>query len=330
MKFHIGSMLAATTALCLAGTVAFASEDAVDMHLRAAKNAAGLDFTGTLVRTCIAPGPLVPNAGGGGGGNRAVPDRSTWYAEPAKMFDNFYFLGTKIHSSWALTTSQGIILIDTLYDYANEEEIIGGMKKMGLNPADVKYVLISHGHGDHDEGAKLMQERYGTKVVMGAPDWDAVVKMTNKPGGVPKRDIDGTDGQKITLGDTTVTLVSTPGHTPGTLSYIFTVKDNGKPLTVAYSGGTALQVIYRDIAKLNGYSESQLKFAKLAAAQNATVLMSNHTEFDNAYIRARLLAVRKSGEAHPYDIGASSLARYFTVMSECALAQAERLKRPNS
>lgn len=327
MKIRLGMMLSA--ALCMAGA-AYAAEDAVETHLRNAKNAAGTDFTGTLVRTCIAPGPLVPNSGGGGGGARTVPDRSTWYAEPAKVFDNLYFLGTKIHSSWALTTSQGIIIIDTLYDYANEEEIVGGMKKLGLNPADIKYVLISHGHGDHDEGAKMLQERYGAKVVMGAPDWDAVLKMTNKPGGIPKRDIDGTDGQKITLGDTTVTLVSTPGHTPGTLSYLFNVKDNGKPLTVAYSGGTALQVIYRDILKLGGYSDSQLKFAKLAAAQNATIIMSNHTEFDNAAIRARLLATRKPGEAHPYEVGTDGVKRYFTVMSECALAQAERLKRPNS
>lgn len=329
MKFRRGTMLAATAALCMAGAVANAAEDAVDTHLRAAKEAAGQDFVGTLVRTCIAPGPLVPNAGGGGG-NRAVPDRSTWYAEPAKMFDNLYFLGTKIHSSWALTTSAGIILIDTLYDYANEEEIIGGMKKLGLNPADIKYVLISHGHGDHDEGAKMLQDRYGAKVVMGAPDWDNVLKMTNKPGGIPKRDINGTDGQKITLGDTTVTVVSTPGHTPGTLSFMFQVKDGGKPLTVAYAGGTALQVIYRDVAKLEGYSDSQKRFAQLAASQNATVIMSNHTEFDSAYLRGRLLATRKSGEAHPYDVGKAGVGRYFTVMSECALAQAERLKRPNS
>ncbi len=327
MKFCSAMMLAA--ALCMGAAVTYAAEDAVETHQRNAKDAAGLDFQGTLVRTCIAPVPLNPGGGGGGGGAQKVPDRSTWYAEPAKVYDNLYFLGTKIHSSWALTTSQGIILIDTLYNYAVEPEIVDGMKKMGLDPAQVKYVLISHGHGDHDEGANLMQQRYGAKIVMGGPDWDAIEKTT-MPGGTPKRDIVGTDGQKITLGDTTVTIVATPGHTPGTLSFLFSVKDNGMPATVAYSGGTALQVIYRDIAKLNGYSDSEKRFAKLAAAQNATILMSNHSEFDNAYIKARLLAVRKPGEAHPFDVGTEAIARYLTVKSECALAQAERLKRPNS
>ena len=92
---------------------------------------------------------------------RAVPDRATWYAKPYKVFDNLYFIGTRIHSAWALTTSAGIIVIDTLFDYAIEPEMIEGMTTLGLNPRDIKYVLISHAHGDHDQGAALLQSRYG-------------------------------------------------------------------------------------------------------------------------------------------------------------------------
>ena len=100
----------------------------------------------------------------GGGGARRDPHRAVWYAEPFKVFDNLYWLGTKVHSSWALTDQDGIIIIDTLYDYAIEPEIIDGLKKMHLDPKDVKYVIVSHGHGDHDEGAKMLQDR-------GAPMW---------------------------------------------------------------------------------------------------------------------------------------------------------------
>ena len=170
----------------------------------AAKAAAGFDFTGTLARICVppqtGPGPDVAPP--------PPPARATWYTEPAKVFDNLYFVGTKIHSSWALTTSDGIILIDTLYDYASEEEIVGGLKKLGLDPAKVKYVIITHAHGDHVGGAKLMQDRFGSRIVMGGPDWDSIEKSVNRyPNGKPKRDIVATDGQKITLGDTSVTLV---------------------------------------------------------------------------------------------------------------------------
>jgi metallo-beta-lactamase class B len=311
------------TALVLAASLGVASAqpatNAIDTHLANAKRAAGLDFPGALVRLC-----LVPRATEGGprGGPRTIPDRSTWYAEPTKMFDNLYFVGTKIHSSWALKTSQGIIVIDTLFDYASEPEIVEGLKKLGLDPAQVKYVIISHAHGDHDQGAALLQSRYGAKVVMGAPDWDATLKRpADAPGGVPKRDIAvGPEGMKLTLGDETVTIVATPGHTPGTLSLIFPVTDRGKSLTVAYSGGTAFN-FPDDVAHYDIYIDSQHRFAQAAADAGATVLMSNHSEFDNAYTRSRLVKVRMPGEQHPYAIGADAIARYFTMTSECAEAR---------
>src|SRR5688572_3542018 len=184
----------------------------------AAKRAAGSDYAGTFLRICVAPDNL--NAGGprgGGPGPRAVPDRATWYAKPYKVFDNLYFIGTRIHSAWALTTSAGIIVIDTLFDYAIEPEMVEGMTTLGLDPRDIKYVLISHAHGDHDQGAALLQSRYSAKIVMGAADWDATLQRTaSAPGGVPKRDIEvGREGRKLTLGDTTVDVNATPVHTPG-------------------------------------------------------------------------------------------------------------------
>lgn len=315
------ALAASVLALALAGCSASAQPSAseIDAHLVLAKKAAGSQFTGALVRTCIAP------AGFPGEGGSGIPSRAGWYAEPAKMFDNLYFIGTKVHSSWALTTSAGIIILDTLYNYAAEEEIVGGLKKLGLDPAQVKYVIVSHAHGDHDEGAKLLQD-IGTRVVMTAEDWSLTEAKAQMPGGKPKRDFVATDGQKLTLGDTTVTLVHTPGHTPGTLSFLFQVKDAGRPLTVAYSGGTAMQLIYTDPAKLRTYVASQQKFAAMAAQANATIIMSNHSEFDNAYDRSRLLTFRKAGEPHPYEVGADGVARYLTVLAECAQAQIARLK----
>ena len=143
------------------------------------------------------------------------------------------------------------------------------------------------------------------------------------PDGKPKRDIVGTDGQKITLGDTTVTLVATPGHTPSTLSAIFQVKDNGKPLTVAYSGGTAFNFV-NDAPHFDIYIASQRKMAEAAARANATILMSNHSEFDEAVTKIKLMAARKPGEPHPFEIGAEAVARYFKVTDECA--QVARMK----
>src|SRR4051812_40349354 len=210
----------------------------------AAKRAAGTDYPGTFLRICVAPDNLQGAAGRGPAARgaaplaaRTAPDRALWYAKPYKVFDNLYFVGTKIHSSWALTTSDGIILIDTLFDYAIEPEIVEGLTTLGLDPRKIKYVLISHAHGDHDQGAALLQSRYGAKIVMGAADWESTLpRPASAPGGVPKRDVAvGPEGTKITVGDTTVDVIATPGHTPGTLSFIFTARDKGRPVVVAYA-----------------------------------------------------------------------------------------------
>jgi len=299
-----------------------ATDAAIDAHLVKARNAAGFDFTGTLARLCVAP-PRFPLA------IRDVapgppPARDTWYIGPAKVFDNLYFVGSKIHNSWALTTSEGIIILDTIFTYNSEEEIVGGLKKLGLDPAMIKYVIITHAHGDHVGGAKLLQDRFHARIVMGGPDWDSIEKSVNGyPEGKPKRDIVADDGQKITLGDTAVTIIATPGHTPGTLSMIFTVKDNGKPLTVAYSGGTAFN-FPSTAANFDTYIKSQNKMAAAAASANATVLPSNHSEFAAATTKIRMLASRKPGEPNPFEIGKEAVARYFIVTEECA--QAARLK----
>jgi metallo-beta-lactamase class B len=312
-------ILSATCAATAFGQIA---PNEIDTHLIAARNAAGFDFTGTLARLCVAPPPMPTTVRDVAPG--PPPARDTWFIEPAKVFDNLYFVGSKIHSSWALTGNAGIILIDTLFTYNSEEEIVGGLKKLGLDPASVKYVIISHAHGDHVGGAKLMQDRFGSHIVMGGPDWDSIERSVNGyPQGKPKRDIVADDGQKITLGDASVTIVTTPGHTPGTLSMLFTVKDNGKPLTVAYSGGTAFN-FPSTVPNFDTYIKSQAKMAAAAKAANATILMSNHSEFDNAVTKIKMLAARKPGEPHPFEVGKEAVARYFTVSGECA--QAARLR----
>jgi len=319
MRFRIPATLAVFAALGLAPAATQPANE-IEAHLAAAKAAAGFDFAGTLVRLCVAP----QTAPGRDVAPAPAPERATWFIEPAKVFDNLYFVGTKIHSSWALTTNDGIILIDTLYEYASEEAIVGGLSKLGLDPRSVKYVIVSHAHGDHVGGARLMQSKFDSRIIMGGPDWDMVEKSVNQyPNGKPKRDIAVTEGQKVTLGDGSVTIVPTPGHTPGTLSMLFEVKDNGKPLTVAYSGGTAFNFV-NDVPHFDTYIASQRKMGAAAAQANVTVLMSNHSEFDNAVSKIKMMAARKPGELHPFEIGAAAVSRYFKVTDECA--QVARLK----
>jgi metallo-beta-lactamase class B len=311
-------------AIILAIGMAQAPTPTIDGLIGSAKNAAGLEWPGTFLRLCIPPPPPAQAPAGGARGARGaapvVPARETWYAEPAKVADNLYFLGTKIHSAWAVVGSDGIIILEALFDYAAPDEIIGGMKKVGLDTGKVKYIIISHAHADHDGGAKILQDAMpGAHLVYGAADWDTVDKAANHSGGKPKHDMVGTDGMKISVGDTTVQIVTTPGHTPGTLSFLFEVKDNGRPLRIAYVGGTAIP-FNGDSAYYDGYLTSSRKMARAAADFGATALLSNHTEFDNAYYKANTAANRKAGEANPFDVGKAAVERYFTVVQDCTTA----------
>ncbi|HSP69038.1 MAG TPA: MBL fold metallo-hydrolase, partial [Bryobacteraceae bacterium] len=169
MRIALGLLLAVSTLAAQDGN------GTPDAHVAAAKAAASEDFQNLFNFQCYGPGPggqrtppgvgpagAQPGRGGGrgggqpGGGQRqpGPPNRSTWYAEPVKVFDNLYFFGQSEYSVWAITTSQGIIVLDTIFDYSVEEEVAGGMKKLGLDPANIKYAIVSHPHPDHDGGAK--------------------------------------------------------------------------------------------------------------------------------------------------------------------------------
>ena len=159
-----------------------------ESHIAAAKAAAGNEHTALFEATCVRePGPPPPVTG-----PRPTPERSTWHYEPVKVFDNLYYIGEKEYSAWAVVTSAGIIVIDTIWAYSVEDEIVGGLKKLGFDPAQIKYALVSHAHIDHIGGAKYLQEKFGARVVMSAADWDFAERSTRLPAEIkPKRDVVG-------------------------------------------------------------------------------------------------------------------------------------------
>ena len=292
--------------------------DNVQTHIAAAKAAAGQEHKGLFDRVCTfeTEQPAASQSKG-------PPDRSKWHAEPVKVFDNLYFVGQTEYSAWAVTTSDGIIIVDALWDYSVEDEVVNGLKKLGLDPAKIKYVLVNHGHIDHAGGAKLLQDRFGARVILSAADWD-LLDRNKQSWPKPKRDMVATDGQRLTLGDTTLTLYLTPGHTPGTISTLIPVKDSGKPHLVAEWGGTAFNfTITPDKPRkywFETYINSAERFCDVVAKAGADVLIANHTNFDGSKTKLPALAKRKPGDPHPYVIGNESIKRYLTVAQECAKA----------
>ncbi|MQA92700.1 MAG: MBL fold metallo-hydrolase [Gemmatimonas sp.] len=295
----------------------------VEQHVAAARQAAGEQHLALFNRICPSlaePPEIIDDSPVG---LPATPGRELWYTEPVQVFDNLYYVGQTEYSAWALETSEGIIVIDAIFDYSVEAEIAEGLRTLGLDPNDIEYVIISHGHGDHVGGAAFLQQEFGARVVMAEADWD-LVEASTADWPKPRRDIVATDGQQIRLGDTSVTVYLTPGHTPGTISTVLPLRDGDRTHVAAYWGGTAFnfqgsEEFPRDYW-LRAYRDSAERFRAIARAAYADVLLSNHPSFDGTPAKVAALAEHEPDDPHPYVIGNDIVSSYLTVAQECAEA----------
>ena len=144
-----------------------------------------------------------------------------------------------------------------------------------------------HGHADHAGGAKYLQDQFGARVIMSAADWDLLGRDAS-PWPRPRRDLIATDGQKLTLGDTTLTLYLTPSHTPRTISTLIPVKDGGRSHLVAEWGGTGFNfTLTPDKPQrywFETYRKSAERFRKIVAKAGADALISNHPSLDGSKV----------------------------------------------
>lgn len=319
-------VLATTLAGC-ASAPPPASEASVQAHADRARQLAGSDLT-QLVRLCN-PQPA-ERAKGGAAADEGIRKLIAKPAPPpAQVFDNLYYVGGDWVSAWVLKTSQGLVLIDALN---NEEEahalIEGGMAKLGLDPRQVKYIVITHGHGDHYGGASYLAKKYGAHVVASEADWTMMHTHLEFASAVwpqpPARDIAVKDGERLTLGDTTLTLYVTPGHTPGTLSPVFDVRSGGRTHHAMLWGSTSFN-FGKDFARLQSYEAATQRMRGIAAQMPVDVLVSNHASFDNSI--ARMKSMRAApGAPNPFVTGPEVVDRSLHIMGECARAQSDRFR----
>src|SRR2546428_1256448 len=342
-KRHMASLVCAFVFLAWIAIDANAQASgkaAVQSHLAAAKAAAyepGNDLT-TLYDTVCAPalsdrGPREPDI-------QALAEsrapqtgpRSEWHTEPGKAFDNLFYIGSPFQSTWAVTTSEGIILIDSGYDYSAKELITDGLKKLHLDPTQIKYVVLTHVHGDRFYGARYLQDTYKARVIMSEADWNVMTK-TNDPGELkPKKDMVATDGMKLTLGDNTLTLYITPGHTPGTLSTLVPLKDGNQRHLGYLLGGRGAEMsdygvsYFPDMATaMRTWTASIKRFHNIAQKAGADTFLSIHPQHDKTFDKLTAVRFRKPGAPHPF-VNKEFIENHTTVMTECMEAQLAWLK----
>jgi metallo-beta-lactamase class B len=246
--------------------------------------------------------------------------------EPTKIFDNVYAIGNTGTVAYAITTSEGIILLDSLAANQVDSVLLPGMRKLGLDPANVKLVIVAHGHADHFGGSPYFQE-HGAHVAMSAEDWDFIAP---RPGAAakgpapPKRDIAMVERKSIGLGDVKVTPVLTPGHTPGSMAFIFPVKDGGKTYIAGMFGGTMLTATRPTPEQFDQYLGSIAHFRSEAVKAGVDVELQNHPLMDDFTGRLAQLQKRQPGGANPFIVGRTNYPVFLDVMGECMRAQIGR------
>lgn len=248
---------------------------------------------------------------------------------PFQVFDNVYYVGICWVSAWLLKTSDGLVLIDTLYEpYTGR--LLENIKKLGFDSADIKLVLVTHGHFDHAGGISRLKALTHARIAMTHEGWiearQNAQESQGKPGAWTMPSADGIelkDGEILTVGDTRIQAFSTPGHTWGTASYVFDVKDGNQTYKAITVGGLGLNAIDGP-QQVEAYIRSIDRIKKMVSDPRhpIRVHLTSHP-FSNGMIEAAArLKERQPGQPHPMDDAAGIIKQ----LDQLRLGASARLK----
>ncbi len=264
---------------------------------------------------------------------RWLNDANAQTVEPYQAFDNVYYVGLCWVSAWLIKTSDGPVLIDTLYGEFTDR-LIENIKHVGVDPADIKMVLLTHGHFDHVGGvATLKKVLTNARFVMAEQGWKEAQEEAKKTQGKPNawvmpdpapNDVIVKDGEALSMGDTMFYAYITPGHTWGTTSYVMDVKEGKNTYRAITIGGLGLNAIDGP-KQVEAYISSvdRIKSMVNDAQHPISVHLTAHP-FSNGLIEAsERLKTRQPGQVNPL-VDAKSLLEQLDALRAGAVKRLER------
>ena len=240
------------------------------------------------------------------------PDLGRWlntpeaqHVEPWRAFDNVDYVGICWVSAWLVHTDEGTVLIDTLYG-PFRQTLLDKIAKTGTDLADIRYVLMTHGHFDHVGGAATLRPLLpNATFVMSQEGWDEALESAAASRGgprewemiAPERVVAG--GDQITLGGNMFTVIETPGHTWGTASSSFDVREGDRTWRAITIGGLGLNAI-EGPTQVEAYIDSVDRLRAMVEAQEPgiDVHLTTHGFSNNLDEDRQRLAARAPGEAN--------------------------------
>jgi metallo-beta-lactamase class B len=293
-------------------------------HVARAVQLAGQDLK-TPLFLCRADSGLVVR--------HALETGSSQWIPPTRLFDNLFYVGNEFVGVLVVKTSKGLILFDSTTSAEEaEHHLVPGLVALGLDPSTIRYVIVTHGHWDHFGGAAWLQKTYGARVGLSGADWDMIEQQpADAPGtgghATPTRDLVIRDGQTLSLGDTTIRLYVTPGHTPGAVSAILPAREAGRTYVLSLLGSVAFPPTLEPTPTTGGllkYDQSIRRFAALSRDAGAVAIFNTHIFADGGAERLAAARARKAGDPNPFLIGSAATARYYGLFDECLKAAIAR------
>lgn len=201
--------------------------------------------------------------------------------EPFRIVGNVYFVGTYPASSHLIDTGAGLILIDT--GYADTLfMVVDSIHRLGFDPMDIKYIINTHWHGDHTAGTAALAGFTGAKSLIGWQDAEKA-KQYFTP------DILVHDGDILTLGNTKISFMETPGHTKGTISFFLDTEEGGKTYRVGSFGGAGANTLAQGKFDYEGCRVDYRASVHKLKQENVDVFIGNHVWNNNTYEYGKLL-----------------------------------------
>lgn len=271
---------------------------------------------------------------------------------PTQIFDNVYYVGNKFIGSVLVKTTAGLIIIDTMNSGEDVDKIIvPGMRSLGLDLKDLKYIILTHQHADHYGGInRLLEIAPAAQVVAGKPDADELeARKKAGPRGVDGfgRKVDAAAAQRaldlipqrfdilvtaapnspngvrnLTLGDTTMRMALVPSHTIGMLSLIIPTTWKGQPHVIAMWGGNHIDA--PDLpAKAKQYTASLDYFHSLTTLAGADAALHPHVYQDDEATMMDEFRAHPDGP-NPFVLGVDGYSRYIEIWTECMRALWQR------
>lgn len=221
--------------------------------------------------------------------------------KPFRIIGNIYYVGTNDLACYLITSPDGHILLDTAM-VETVPIVKSNIESLGFKLSDIKVILGSHAHFDHNAGHAAMKQLTGATVYASREDAEVLEsggqKSFDQLGNYPPVKVDRLlkDGQIVKLGSNKLKAHLTPGHTKGNTAWTMAVQENGKTYDVVFAPSMSINpgVYLVDFPAWPGVTDAYWKSFETLKKLRCDVFLAPHAGFFNLEAKVEQMKIATS------------------------------------